>query len=66
MTPNLTNILRVRGLTQTQLSESTGIPQGTISRFDRNARHEAVHLFLISRSLGITIEELFVVEEQEE
>jgi transcriptional regulator with XRE-family HTH domain len=52
-------------LTQSQLSEDTGVPQGTISRFDRNTRHEAMHLFLISRSLGITIEELFVVEEQE-
>lgn len=66
VTPNLMNILKQRNLTQSQLSEDSGVPQGTISRFDKNTRHESMHLFLISRSLGITIEELFVVEEQEE
>lgn len=66
VTPNLTAILKQRGLTQSQLSEDTGIPQGTISRFDRNSRHEASHLFAISKRLGIPIEDLFVVEEQEE
>ncbi len=63
--PKLTPILKERGLTQMELSEMSGVPQGTISRFDRNERHEANILFSISRSLGIKIEELFEEVEQE-
>ncbi|AHD06011.1 helix-turn-helix transcriptional regulator [Paenibacillus larvae] len=63
VTPKLNQILKDRGLTQMQLSQMTGVPQGSISRFDKNSRHEDAHLFAIARALGITIEELFNVEE---
>ncbi|WP_268569462.1 helix-turn-helix domain-containing protein [Paenibacillus larvae] len=63
ITPKLNQILKDRGLTQMQLSEMSGVPQGSISRFDKNSRHEDAHLFAIARALGITIEELFNVEE---
>lgn len=63
-TPNLMNILRERGITQIQLSELSGVPQASISRFDKNSRHEASHLFSISRALGLTIEQLFVTDEE--
>jgi len=49
-------------MTQMQLSEMSGVSQGSISRFDKNSRHEDAHLFAIARALGITIEELFHVE----
>ncbi|MDR9852913.1 helix-turn-helix transcriptional regulator [Paenibacillus sp. VCA1] len=62
ITPRLGEILKERGLTQTQLSEMSGVPQGSISRFDKNTRHDDAHLFAISRALGIQIEELFRVE----
>lgn len=65
VTPRLGEILKVRGITQTELSTLSGVPQGTISRFDKNNRHEAAHLFAISRALGLTVEELFTVEETE-
>ncbi|MEV2280800.1 helix-turn-helix transcriptional regulator [Paenibacillus larvae] len=61
VTPKLNQILKDR--TQMQLSQMTGVPQGSISRFDKNSRHEDAHLFAIARALGITIEELFNVEE---
>ncbi|WP_412102067.1 helix-turn-helix domain-containing protein, partial [Paenibacillus larvae] len=40
VTPKLNQILKDRGLTQMQLSQMTGVPQGSISRFDKNSRHE--------------------------
>ncbi|HIW33496.1 MAG TPA: helix-turn-helix domain-containing protein [Candidatus Paenibacillus intestinavium] len=63
--PNLTALLKSRGITQMELSEMTGVPQGSISRFDKNERHEANILFSISQALNISIEDLFVIEEQE-
>ncbi|MEC0242008.1 helix-turn-helix transcriptional regulator [Paenibacillus dokdonensis] len=63
--PNLMALLKELGITQMQLSERTGVPQGSISRFDKNTRHEANHLFSISKSLNVPIEKLFI-EEQEE
>lgn len=61
--PRLGKILKERGWTQLQLSDKSGVPQGSIARFDSRTRHEASHLFAISRVLDITIEELFEVEE---
>lgn len=63
--PNLTTILKNKGITQMELSQLTGVPQGSISRFDKNERHEANILFSISRALNLSIEELFIIEEQE-
>lgn len=62
VTPRLTEILKERGLTQTQLSELTGVPQGSISRFDKNDRHVDVHVAAILRALGIAYDELFTIE----
>lgn len=57
--PKLKGLLKELNITQMQLSEMSGIPQGTISRFDRNSRHEASHLFSIAKALGVRIEQLF-------
>mgnify|MGYP002066954492 CR=1 FL=1 len=54
------------GLTQMDLSKMSGVPQGSISRFDKNSRHEANHLFSISHALKLPIDKLFILEEQEE
>lgn len=63
ITPRLTYILKQRNLTQTEIAEMAGIPQAAISRFDRSKQHSDSHLFVISRALGIRIEDLFDVEE---
>ena len=62
--PKLNKILKERNMTQTQLSQITGIPQGTISKFDRNKQHIDVHLFTIADALKIGVEDLFDVDEQ--
>jgi transcriptional regulator with XRE-family HTH domain len=59
--PKLMAILKERGLTQKQLSEMSGVPQGSISRFDRNDRHVDAHLFAISKALDVRVEDLFEV-----
>ncbi|MGM1023463.1 MAG: helix-turn-helix domain-containing protein [Bacillota bacterium] len=61
--PNLMPLLKEKGITQLQLSEITGIPQGSLSRFDKNSRHESAHLFTIARALGVRVEDLFTVQE---
>ena len=65
ITPRLNEILKERKMTQIELSQLTGIPQGTISRFDRNKQHHDEHLVLISKALGVSIEDLFHIEEVE-
>ncbi|CAH1210316.1 hypothetical protein PAECIP111893_03197 [Paenibacillus plantiphilus] len=59
--PRLSEILKERAMTQMTLSALSGVPQGSISRFDSNSRHEAAHMFAIARALGINVEELFTV-----
>jgi transcriptional regulator with XRE-family HTH domain len=51
------------GITQMQLSEMSGVPQGSISRFDKNTRHEDSHVYSIARALKVPVDKLFVVEE---
>lgn len=64
--PRLAKILDERGLTQMALAKMTGVPQSAISRFDKNGQHKDEHLFLIARALGITVEDLFEVNEKEQ
>lgn len=59
--PRLLLLLKERGITQTQLAELSGVPQGTISRFDRNDRHVATHVFAIAKALDVNVEDLFEV-----
>jgi transcriptional regulator with XRE-family HTH domain len=59
--PKLMSLLKERSLTQTQLSEMTGVPQGSISRFDRNDRHVDAHVFAIAKALDLKVEDLFEV-----
>ncbi|MBG9776159.1 helix-turn-helix domain-containing protein [Brevibacillus laterosporus] len=66
ITPKLNQILKQRKMTQSELSILTGIPQGTISRFDKNSRFEISHLYAISKALGIRIEDLFEISKNEE
>jgi transcriptional regulator with XRE-family HTH domain len=61
VTPRLSSLLKERGITQMQLSEMSGVTQGSISRFDKNTRHEDAHLFAIARALSVNVEDLFEV-----
>ena len=65
-TPILGEIMNEKNITQVQLSDMSGVPQGSISRFDKNSRHEAAHLFSIARALNMPIEALFEVRKVEQ
>lgn len=64
--PRLSEIIKERNLTQMQLAEMSGVPQGSISRFDKNERHVDWHVFAIAKALGLSIEELFVISDASE
>lgn len=59
--PRLNEVIKELGITQMKLAEMTGIPQGTISRFDKNERHADIHVFVIARTLNVPVEALFEV-----
>jgi predicted XRE-type DNA-binding protein len=63
--PKLNKILKERNMRQYQLSELSGVPQGSISRFDGNSRHHDSHMFSIARALELNVEDLFEVKEDE-
>ncbi|MBT2723068.1 helix-turn-helix transcriptional regulator [Bacillus sp. ISL-46] len=62
-TPKLNKILEERGLKQIHLAQMTGIPQGTISRFDRSRQHMMSNLITIAKALDLSVEDLFEIEE---
>ncbi len=64
--PRLKEVLKEKGLTQLQLAELSGVPQGSISRFDRNEKHQDWHVFAIARALQVSVEYLFEVSDQSE
>lgn len=59
--PKLGEILTSRGMTQSEFADRLGLPQGTISRFDRVTQHRDAYELLIAHELGITINELYNV-----
>lgn len=59
--PRLKKILKERELSQTALAQLSGVDQSKISRFDNQKQHKDLELFLISKALGVTIEDLFEI-----
>ncbi|QSF43293.1 helix-turn-helix transcriptional regulator [Paenibacillus tianjinensis] len=65
--PILKQWLDERGYkSQQAFAKEVGIPQKTINNFDDSVQHKTTTLFKIARHLGITVDELFHVEEIEE
>lgn len=62
--PQLNKILDERNLTQLAFSNSIGISQSVINRFDKNGQYRIEYLFIISRALNLRIEDLFEVIEE--
>lgn len=65
VTPRLNAVMKAKGWMQVRLSEASGVPQGSISRFDKNSRHEDWHVFSIAKALGVGVDELFEIEDAE-
>ncbi len=61
--PRLNGLLKDRNITQVELSKLSGVPQGSVSRFDKNERHTDWHVFAIARAMDVKIEDLFEIEE---
>ncbi len=63
--PRLRELLAKSNFTsQKEFAEAVGVKEPTISRFDSQSRYDIVTLVSISRTLGVTIDDLFYVEEQ--
>jgi DNA-binding XRE family transcriptional regulator len=66
VTPKLMAVLKEKGITQMQLAEMSGVPQGSISRFDKNERHVDWHMFAIARALDLSVNDLFIISDTDE
>ncbi|CAF1802200.1 helix-turn-helix domain-containing protein [Bacillus subtilis] len=65
-TPRLHAVMKNKGWTQVRLAEASGVPQGSISRFDKNSRHEDWHVFSIAKALEVEVDELFEITTEED
>jgi DNA-binding XRE family transcriptional regulator len=61
--PILLKILKERDMTQNELAKISDVPQSAISRFDVSESHDFRNVFSIAKSLGLNIEDLFLVNE---
>ncbi|MBE0343625.1 XRE family transcriptional regulator [Paenibacillus sp. 28ISP30-2] len=63
ITPRLNELLKEHGYTsQLQFCKQHGISQRAVNQFDKHKAFHIKTLFAISSSLGVSIEELFIVE----
>jgi transcriptional regulator with XRE-family HTH domain len=65
-TPRMNEIRKERGINGKELAEMVGVTEPTISRFDSQKRYDIDVLVSVSKALGVTVEELFIIEEHEE
>lgn len=56
---------KLRGMTQGQLSQRTGIHRGTISRIERGKGNATLEQALrIGKVFGVAVEDIFMIEEE--
>lgn len=65
-TPRMNEIRKEKGLNGKELAALVGVTEPTISRFDSQKRYDIDVLVSVSKALGVTMEELFIIEENEE
>ena len=64
VTPRLKPLLLEKGYSsQKEFAKMCGLPEPTISRFDSQRRYDIYTLAVISRTLNVTMDELFSIEE---
>jgi DNA-binding XRE family transcriptional regulator len=64
--PRLRELLSSSGFkNQKEFANAVGVKEPTISRFDSQTRYDINTLASISRVLGVTIDDLFIIEENE-
>ncbi|MBE7897207.1 helix-turn-helix transcriptional regulator [Paenibacillus polymyxa] len=66
ITPRLNELLKEHGYTsQLQFCKQHGLSQRSVNQFDKNKAFHIKTLFAISSALGVSINELFIVEYDE-
>ena len=64
VTPRLKSLLVEKGYSsQKEFAQLCGLPEPTISRFDSQRRYDIYTLAVISRTLKVTMDELFYIKE---
>jgi len=63
--PRMNDIRIKKGLSGKQLAKLADVTEPTISRFDSQKRYDIDVLVSVSKALGVTIEELFIIEKKE-
>ena len=67
MKNRLEEIRKARGLRQEELARELSVPRQTISSLEKGRYNPSILLaFKIARYFGLTIEEIFIYEEEEE
>lgn len=65
-TPKMNEIRKQKDINGKELAAKVGVTEPTISRFDSQKRYDIDVLVSVSKALGVTIEELFTIEENKE
>lgn len=66
-TPRMHEIRKAKGIsTNKELAEMVGVSEPVISRFDKQNRYDIDVLVSISKALDVTLEELFIIKENDE
>ncbi|MED3911223.1 helix-turn-helix transcriptional regulator [Peribacillus simplex] len=64
--PKMNEIRKAKGINGKELAALAGVTEPTISRFDSQSRYDIDVLVSVSKALGVTIEELFEINEHKE
>lgn len=65
-TPRMNEIRKQKDINGKELAALVGVTEPTISRFDSQKRYDIDVLVSVSKALGVTIEELFTIEENKQ
>ncbi|MGG4467234.1 helix-turn-helix transcriptional regulator [Paenibacillus alvei] len=66
-TPRMQEIRKAKGIkTNKELAQKVGVTEPTISRFDSQKRYDIDVLISVSKELGVSVEDLFIIEEHKE
>lgn len=63
-TPRMNELRKERSIKGKDLAAMAGVTEPTISRFDSQKRYDIDVLISVSKALGVSVEDLFNIEEK--